>query len=362
MFESQPSPEKYQELAFEQAKQESAFALPQPELNQELELENIPTIFKNSLFVEHLESQEKNGSRTVVITDVDRTFWLKDQPELSQKLSSVLEKTGIPLIYCSGRDIGGLEGNLPNGDAVMAAVGTELYVRQQDGALKKDGSFAEFLQSEGWRAEAVHQIISNFIADKPELQWQPGYEISDPNQRPEKARQEFKISLFFSPSDNLSIEKVSEELNKLLPSGAGVVISTNYHLENSYFIDFLPKVDHTVGKALAILYLKKFFPIHTIVAGDSGNDLSMMLESDSDAILVGNALPEALEKVRTIPSIKERERIKFYKGDNRDHAIYIGDPREDGPKAIASALGRGDFNPQIAPFVKTLSIEAGLIV
>jgi len=342
-------------LVYEQAKAEEAFALHRPgELLSSEEAERLPELYKNSVLVGKLRRQGRHGSSVILVSDIDRTFLLKDKPEKTSTAFEVLGENNIPVIFATGRNIEGVEGdeNLPRADAVLSAVGTEIYIRQPNGELIKDEDFRSQLLGAGYNHTKVHRAITDLIVNLPGLAWQSGYEEPNWESRSENTRQEFKMTLLFEPSDSLDLENCILRLRDSLPDSVGLVVSTMYHRENCYYIDVLPSIGGVYGKALAIRYLKDKIPSRVIVAGDSGNDLSMMLESSSDAVLVGNALPEARDALQDLQYIRNRRNIHYRtEPSGSQYAVYLAPPEEEGPDAIIRALSRGDFNPGIGRFV-----------
>jgi len=325
---------------------------------QELSPENFPECYQNTSFLKKIIAQAAEGPREVLISDIDWTFYHKDIPEETDRLYQTLEKVGIPVCYCTGRDLERVTGqpDLPQPDLAITAVGTEIWVRQQDDSFQKDPLYRERLLQD-WQRDKIYQLAQDCVQqnpnvlvfqdrDKPENQGKP--EMPTP--------EEFKISLYFYGGQE-EARKMEEKMKELFGGEIGIVFSTNWREENCFYVDILPKLEAKTGKAMPIHYLKSLAGFRSIVAGDGGNDADMLFGSGSQAIVVGNFLPEM---PGIISSLSEKEAdwrpnlTGFKVGESRND-VYLAAKEDIGPRAILKALIRGDFNPHFARKITEIS-------
>jgi sucrose-6-phosphatase len=211
------------------------------------------------------------------VTDLDNTLVGDDAAlvELNQKLAAHREEYNSKIVYATGRSLylyrllAEAKSLLPP-DALITAVGTEMYFEQQESQY--DQEWADIL-SEGWNREEIMAIANQFS----DLQCQPNSE-----QNP------FKISYYLAEA---AAERTLEQLKAALQSG-GFEIKLIYSAGQD--LDLLPK---NGDKGLAVQFLRRRWqisPEKTIVCGDSGNDISMF-EGQEKSLLVANAKAELLE-------------------------------------------------------------------
>jgi sucrose-6F-phosphate phosphohydrolase len=173
------------------------------------------------------------------------------------------------LAYSSGRFIASVrttidESNLPEPDAVIGGVGTEIY----DVSLARRASMWP-PSAIGWNPHIVRDVCESCR----ELSTQPEHFLSY-----------YKLSFYGSDLDESFIEHLTARL-KSADQHATIVYSSNRDL------DILPA---GADKGAAASYLARRWSIkaqNVIVAGDSGNDAAMFLMGFR-GIVVGNARAE----------------------------------------------------------------------
>ncbi|PSB09273.1 sucrose-phosphate phosphatase [Pleurocapsa sp. CCALA 161] len=211
------------------------------------------------------------------VTDLDNTLVGDDAAllELNQKLAAHRQQYHSKIVYATGRSLylyrllAEAKSLLPP-DALITAVGTEMYFDQQESQY--DREWANIL-AQGWNRQEIAAIASQFT----DLQLQPNSE-----QNP------FKISYYLAEA---VAESTLAELQAALKQ-KGFEIKLIYSAGQD--LDLLPK---NGDKGLAVQFLRrrwKIAPEQTIVCGDSGNDISMF-EGQEKSLLVANAKPELLE-------------------------------------------------------------------
>ena len=165
--------------------------------------------------------------------------------------------------------------NIPQADAIISLVGTEIYLPPFEANMEPVPAWDERLHQQFSRERALE-----FVADIK------GAEI-----QPEHYNTPLKVSYHLDQSPNP--EKAVRQLKQQIAehgNGYQVVWSSGKDL------DILPK---DAGKGNAIRFLLSYLdlePQRVITAGDSGNDRSM-LEEFERGIVVANAQPE-LKKLK----------------------------------------------------------------
>lgn len=177
---------------------------------------------------------------------------------------------GGKLVYASGRGYDSIVGSiqdqsLPTPDAIIGDVGTD--VRLTTTGLPLIDWTRRWWSS--WEIEGVRRVLDG----RPELTLQPGY-----------CQTAYKRSYFVHDLPTGWLPRTRFELSQQNVR-AELVYSSNRDL------DVLPA---GVNKGAAAEFLAQLWHIprrRVLVAGDSGNDLSMFLRGYS-GIVVGNAQPE----------------------------------------------------------------------
>jgi len=210
------------------------------------------------------------------VTDLDHTLVGDDRAmaELNALLDEYRQTLGTKVAYATGRspilyrklrD----EKNLLEPDALITAVGTEIYFSNNN---ISDLAWSRKL-SQGWDRDLIVSVASHFADLIP----QP-----DTEQRP------FKVSYFLTKE--ASVETVPQLKAALKSKGLNfdIVYSGDKDL------DVLP---NSADKGQAMSFLQKKWgiePVNTVVCGDSGNDISLFRNGEERGIIVGNALTELL--------------------------------------------------------------------
>lgn len=209
------------------------------------------------------------------VTDLDNTLVGDDHAliELNQKLSQHRQEYGTKIVYATGRSRSiyhdlKLEKQLLDPDALIASVGTEVY--DDDGQDSPDPAWSEKL-SQGWDRDLVVATAAHYA----DLVAQP-----DSEQRP------FKVSYFLT--EEAGVEVLPRLESQLSERGLNVKLIYSGGKD----LDILPR---NADKGLAVQFLEQKWGIdgtHTVVCGDSGNDIALFSVGEARGIIVGNARPE----------------------------------------------------------------------
>ena len=220
-----------------------------------------------------------------VASDVDGTL-TGDRPALDRLVGRLSERRAageLFLILSTGRRLeqvleGIVEEGLPEPDAVIGQVGTEIYLPPFDNETRPMAMWRDRLLAGYSREEAV-----SFL---------PG--IDGLVMQPEMYNTELKTSCYLDrcpdPKSAATMirHRVAPHANRYQ-----VVWSSGRDL------DILPAAS---GKGKAIRFLveqQRLDPIQVVVAGDTGNDASMFEEFDK-GIVVANAKPELITLAHTL--------------------------------------------------------------
>lgn len=217
------------------------------------------------------------------VTDLDNTLVGDDKAltELNHKLSQHREEYGTKIVYATGRSPVlyqqlQTEKNLLQPDALIAAVGTEIYLNGND---TPDPAWSERL-SQGWDRDLVVATTAHFADLIPQ---------------PESEQRPFKVSFFLT---EVVASEVLGQLKSLLQERS---LDTKLIYSTGQDLDILPR---NSDKGLAMQFLRQKWGIEaekTVVCGDSGNDIALFSVGEERGIVVGNASLELLEWHNTNP-------------------------------------------------------------
>ena len=215
----------------------------------------------------------------VLATDIDNTL-TGDEPalrQLAQELGALRQKGELFLILSTGRRLedvlSGFEREgLPEPDAIISQVGTEIYLPPFSPGMAPLAAWEERLQQRFARNRAL-----NFLEAVEGVAMQPD-EFNTP----------LKVSVYLdqAPDPHAAAERVLRRIESADDGGEYRVLWSS-----GRDLDIIPEA---AGKGNAIRYLLKHLeldPNKLVVAGDSGNDLSMF-ETFPCGIVVANAQPE----------------------------------------------------------------------
>jgi sucrose-6-phosphatase len=211
---------------------------------------------------------------SLFITDLDHTLVGDDSSlaRLNQILDRYRQTWGTKIVYATGRSRVSYQHlatiqSLLAPDALIAAVGTEIYVGT---ATIPDPEWVDKL-SINWHREEIVAIASRFADLEPQ---------------PQSEQHPFKVSYYLSPRVATAVLPQLQEL--LVQQGLDVEIIYS----GSKDLDIVPRGG---DKGTAVQFLRdrwQIDPIETVVCGDSGNDISLFKYGKERGIIVGNAQSE----------------------------------------------------------------------
>ncbi len=224
--------------------------------------------------------QTKQQIQWVLATDIDNTLTGDSQAlvRLGRQLAELRAQGRLALFLTTGRTLqevltGFERENIPQADAIITQVGTEIYLPPFSAEMQPLQEWANHLHRQYSRRQAI-----SFLSDIDGAVIQAG-----------RYNTPLKASFYLdqAPNPARAAELVQQRV-AAAGDGYQVVWSSGKHL------DILPAA---AGKANAVRFLirhLKLAPAQVIAAGDSGNDRSMLVELDY-GIIVGNAQPELKE-------------------------------------------------------------------
>lgn len=299
-----------------------------------------PLAFIDSEFVKMREKASKEGYPFgVLFTDLDDTFYRKDRKEESNKLVRMADEKSIPIVIATGNNYKGVlgrieQGELPYFSVIAGSVGTEIWVLHIDQNGKKhyvkDQEYENTLLKTGFDRRALGKtsfdMIKTFGVDH--LDWQFKFQKPDVElayQKGEKVEIEpFKISFDAFSSGENAPEQIYKEVASRFPGQKVVVCEDSGYkgkdgeTGKKYFIDILPAT-----KADAVNYISHKMQVDIAgVAGDSGNDSTMLTGTGNIAFRVGGSKPElnlAIQEAVTTG----KGRGSFRKIENPDGTVKI---------------------------------------
>lgn len=222
------------------------------------------------------------AAECLFVSDIDGTLLGGDRTDL-QALSEALDSVRDRVVFAvaTGRPVESarealLEAGVPEPEIYIAAVGTEIYYR--DNVLLHDSGWASHLRYQ-WRPGAIRGALEG---------------MEDLDLQEESAQRGFKVSYLYRGADTDPAAAVRRRL-------AEARLRYTLRLSHGAYLDLLPS---RAGKGRAIHYLcaKWGLPVDRVVtAGDSGNDEDM-LRGGFKAIVVANR-SEELAALRPRPNL-----------------------------------------------------------
>jgi sucrose-6F-phosphate phosphohydrolase len=225
----------------------------------------------------------------LLCTDLDRTLIPNgvqpESPQARERFKCLVQQQEITLVYVSGRNRALIEQaiadyDLPQPDYAIADVGSTIY--RVDSSGWRQWEEWDALIAPDWQVLA-HDNLSRLLSAFPALQLQ----------EPEK-QNPHKLS-FYVPLET--------DVSKLLGSIAaqlkfvGIKANLIWSIDEVARIGLLDVLPASANKLHAIRFLMQqngFGNDNTVFAGDSGNDLDVLL-SDIPSVLVANADAEVKE-------------------------------------------------------------------
>ena len=248
--------------------------------------------------------------RLLLCSDLDRTLLpngaAPESPGARDLFGQLAGHPRVHLAYVSGRDLALVESaiaeyNLPQPHFVLGDVGASMFQRK-DGRWERLEDWGRHIAAD-WQGRAGRDL-QEWLAD-----------IDDLTLQEETRQQAHKLS-YFTPADIDShwLRRVVKQ--RLEPRGIrSNLIWSLYEKDGKGLLDILPQ---RAGKLEAVRFLMKkngFSEENTLFAGDSGNDLDVMVSS-LKSVLVANAR-EAVRR-EALSGVANPETLYLARGGFRD--------------------------------------------
>ncbi|ODU04636.1 MAG: HAD family hydrolase [Thiobacillus sp. SCN 63-1177] len=218
--------------------------------------------------------------RRMLVSDIDNTL-LGDRAGLDALIRILrTQPRGFGFGVATGRHLSSAvevlrQSRVPLPDVLITAVGSEIHYGPE---IRPDSGWRRHIQHL-WRRDAVASLFTGL----------PGLTLQSDDQQ-----SDFKLSFNADPDTAPTLREL-----KALLRQAG--LHANLIHSHGVFLDVLP-VRASKGQAIRYLAYKWGLPLRAfLVAGDSGNDLEMLV-GDTQAVVVSNHSSE-LEKLRGLEQI-----------------------------------------------------------
>ena len=275
--------------------------------------------------------------RLLVCTDLDRTLlpngFQPESPQARPLLRRLAEHPDVTLVYVSGRYLRSIEAaiqeyGLPLPDYAIGDVGTSIY-RPAHGEWRLWEQWSQRIGAD-WHGHRREEIAG----------WLADIEILAPQEAAKQNR--FKLS-YYTPAD-LDVDELFAELQARL-SARGVKATLVWSIDETTdtgLVDLLPPRATKLSAVRFLMDESGFEPRNTLFAGDSGNDLPVLV-SGIPAVLVANAT----EEVR-------RAAIEACTASGTEDALYLahgGFLGMNGNYAAGMLEGLAHFHPRFIPWL-----------
>lgn len=224
--------------------------------------------------------------RLLLCTDLDRTLIANGaQPASEGALAlfrQLVHRDDVTLVYVSGRHLALIEQamfdfDLPEPAFVIADVGSTIYQVSPAGWQKNEAWCAQIAPD--WHG-LTHNDLCRLLAIFPALQLQP-----------REKQNRHKLSYHVAPEEDST--KLMGEMDACL-KGAHIRANLIWSMDEPAGLGLLDVLPASANKLHAIRFLMQqqgYQDEDTLFAGDSGNDLDVLL-SGIPAVLVANADPQ----------------------------------------------------------------------
>jgi len=231
-------------------------------------------------------------TRRLLCTDLDRTLIPNgaqaESPGARERFTQLASRDEVTLAYVSGRHRALIEQaieeyDLPQPDYAIADVGSTIY-RVNAGNWESWNEWAAQIAPD-WRGLS-HDTLRDRVQISPALTLQ-------------EAEKQNRHKLSFYLDLNADIPALLARMREVL-AREGIKANLIYSMDEAVAVGLLDVLPTSANKLHAIRFLmetKQFALADTLFAGDSGNDLDVLL-SEVPSVLVANAASEVRELAR----------------------------------------------------------------
>ncbi|NCN88972.1 MAG: HAD-IIB family hydrolase [Gallionella sp.] len=243
-------------------------------------------------------------TRRLLCTDLDRTLIPNgaqaESPGAREHFRQLVGREEVTLAYVSGRhraliEQGIAEYGLPQPDYAIADVGATIY-------RVKAGSWEIWEEWEAQIAPDWRGLSHHALRDR--VQISPALKLQE-----QEKQNRHKLSFYLDPGAD--IPALLECLREVL-AREGIKANLIYSMDEAATVGLLDVLPASANKLRAIRFLmetKQFALADTLFAGDSGNDLDVLL-GEVPSVLVANAASE----VRELTAAAHHRSLYFARG------------------------------------------------
>lgn len=275
-------------------------------------------------------------NRLLLCTDLDRTLIPNgsqpESPGSRELFSRLVDTEGVKLAYVSGRHRALIEQaideyQLPLPDFAISDVGSTIY--QLDGGAWKQWQAWDDEIAGDWQGRST-EVLHSLLSDIASLQLQ------------EQEKQNLHKLSYYLPL-RYNHQTVMAEIEQRLQAGQ-LKANLIWSIDEERHIGLLDILPASANKLHAIEFLMQqcgYDGRHTIFAGDSGNDLDVLL-SPIQAVLVGNADSQVRSAALQAPA---QQNIYFASG---------GFLSMNGNYSSGILEGIAHYRPEFVPLIESL--------
>jgi sucrose-6F-phosphate phosphohydrolase len=255
--------------------------------------------------------------RFLLCTDLDRTLIPNgkqpESPQAMERFRRLVNSEEVTLVYVTGRHRALIEQaiaefDLPRPDFAIADVGTTIYSIDSSGWWQWDEWDAQIAPDwKGLTHDELYRLLSVF-----------------PALRLQEAEKQNRHKLSFYVTLDTDVKRLLEEVDTRLKYSdikANLIWSIDEKAELG-LLDVLPVSANKLHAISFVMQQQGFLHENTVFAGDSGNDLDVLL-SDIPAVLVANADAE----VRSMAASAHKDKLYIaaggYLGMNGNYSAGI---------------------------------------
>ncbi len=230
--------------------------------------------------------------RYLLCTDLDRTLIPNgiqpESPMAKERFTRLIECEPMMLAYVSGRHRALIEQaiadfDLPQPDFVIADVGASIYEIESSHWLPSDRWEQQVTRGwNGWTHNEIYQSLSVF-----------------PTLRLQEQEKQSTHKLSFYVTLDMDVRNLINEI-KIHLQFSGIKANLIWSIDEAAHVGLLDILPATANKLHAICFLMQdygFSRMNTLFAGDSGNDLDVLLSDEVPSILVANADEDIKERL-----------------------------------------------------------------
>lgn len=230
-------------------------------------------------------------TRLLLCTDLDRTLLPngepQESPEARDRFAALVARPEVTLAYVSGRHLALVEQaieqyGIPRPDWVISDVGSRMHQLKSPGTWVRSLAWDEEI-SRDWPGLSRGQIAEVFSSLE-------GLTLQE-----EDRQSRYKLSYFLPLGFDLgSLQRSMGARMQELEARSSWIYSVDEQAQVG-LLDILPERATKLHAVEFLMQEQGFGPTSTVFAGDSGNDLPILVSS-VPSVLVANAHPDVLQQ------------------------------------------------------------------